>query len=173
MDRKGRAAFSLIELLIVVGIISILATIAVPNFLEAQIRVKVTRVQSDLHLLATGLEAYYIDHIAYPPAPIPFYEPPDKTAYTWFVTTPIPYLSAVPRDFFAARPVNPDPETGGTFGLDGMYLHYLSDPENLDEFWLLFSNGPDCDMDLDSMVYDPSNGTLSNGNLFLSAGSNR
>ena len=32
------AAFTLIELLIVVAIIAILAAIAVPNFLEAQVR---------------------------------------------------------------------------------------------------------------------------------------
>jgi prepilin-type N-terminal cleavage/methylation domain-containing protein len=36
--------FTLIELLIVVAIIAILAAIAVPNFLEAQVRAKVSRV---------------------------------------------------------------------------------------------------------------------------------
>ena len=61
-----RKAFTLIELLIVVAIIAILAAIAVPNFLEAQVRSKVSRARADIRSLATGLEAYRVDNIAYP-----------------------------------------------------------------------------------------------------------
>jgi len=63
MMKKG---FTLIELLIVVAIIAILAAIAVPNFLEAQVRAKVSRVKSDLRSLATALESYYVDNNKYP-----------------------------------------------------------------------------------------------------------
>jgi len=63
---KKCRGFTLIELLIVVAIIAILAAIAVPNFLEAQTRSKVSRCQSDHRSLATGLEAYYIDNNQYP-----------------------------------------------------------------------------------------------------------
>lgn len=59
-------AFTLIELLIVVAIIAILAAIAVPNFLEAQTRSKVSRVKADLRTVATGLEAYAVDSNHYP-----------------------------------------------------------------------------------------------------------
>lgn len=61
-----KKAFTLIELLIVVAIIAILAAIAVPNFLEAQTRAKVSRVASDQRSYATGLETYYLDNNSYP-----------------------------------------------------------------------------------------------------------
>jgi len=61
-----KKAFTLIELLIVVAIIAILAAIAVPNFLEAQTRAKVSRVTADMRSYATGLETYFIDHNSYP-----------------------------------------------------------------------------------------------------------
>ena len=54
-------AFTLIELLIVVAIIAILAAIAVPNFIEAQIRAKVSRVNADMRAISTALEAYCTD----------------------------------------------------------------------------------------------------------------
>jgi prepilin-type N-terminal cleavage/methylation domain-containing protein len=58
--------FTLIELLIVVAIIAILAAIAVPNFLEAQVRAKVARAKSDQRSMATAIESYFVDHGTYP-----------------------------------------------------------------------------------------------------------
>ncbi|HPK03668.1 MAG TPA: prepilin-type N-terminal cleavage/methylation domain-containing protein [Candidatus Sumerlaeota bacterium] len=63
---KRLKGFTLIELLIVVAIIAILAAIAVPNFLEAQVRSKVSRVRADIRSLATGIESYYVDNNIYP-----------------------------------------------------------------------------------------------------------
>jgi type II secretion system protein G len=65
MRHSRKPAFTLIELLIVVAIIAILAAIAVPNFLEAQTRAKVSRAKADMRSLATALETYHIDTNTY------------------------------------------------------------------------------------------------------------
>src|SRR5437773_227450 len=64
---KHIKAFTLIELLIVVMIIAILAAIAVPNYLEAQTRSRVSRELSDMRTIGTALEAYAVDQNRYPP----------------------------------------------------------------------------------------------------------
>lgn len=96
--RNRLKGFTLIELLIVVAIIAILAAIAVPNFLEAQTRSKVTRVKADMRSMATALEAYSVDYNAYP------YDG-YRTSGTWapeynywylskMITTPTAYLTS-------------------------------------------------------------------------------
>ena len=64
-SRASQLGFTLIELLIVVAIIAILAAIAVPNFLEAQTRAKISRTKADMRSMATGLESYQIDNNSY------------------------------------------------------------------------------------------------------------
>ncbi len=101
MARTGRG-FTLIELLIVVAIIGILAAIAVPNFLNAQIRAKVARVQADMKALATALETYRLDRNDYP-----HIFPP-----TWMderyrpLTTPVSYMTSIPLDPFNTNPLD-------------------------------------------------------------------
>ncbi len=64
---KSRLGFTLIELLIVVAVIAILAAIAVPNFLEAQVRSKVSRTRADMAAVSSAIRSYYADHNRYPP----------------------------------------------------------------------------------------------------------
>ena len=64
--RKLTQGFTLIELLIVVAIIAILAAIAIPNFIEAQVRSKVSRAKADMRSIATALEGYRVDNTGYP-----------------------------------------------------------------------------------------------------------
>lgn len=93
MNKKE--GFTLIELLIVVAIIAILAAIAVANFLEAQVRSKVSRVKNDQRNLATGIEAYYVDYSSYPPnthlnlVQSTLYNPPVPSTPVAYVTSAI------------------------------------------------------------------------------------
>lgn len=106
----SHGAFTLIELLMVVAIISVLAVIAVPNYLEATVRARVARVKSDLRATGMALEAYQLDNRHYPWRrwPSPAY---DK----WYtigarctdLTTPVSYVVNV--DF-----TDPFIERGGT-----------------------------------------------------------
>jgi len=114
-----RTAFTLIELLIVVAIIAILAAIAVPNFLQAQVRAKVSRAKSDLKALATALESYLVDYNKYP-EPLDVYRTGKYgfwIGYAHELTTPVAYMSTVDlKDpFNLPGRENNDPNYDGTF----------------------------------------------------------
>jgi prepilin-type N-terminal cleavage/methylation domain-containing protein len=133
---KNRA-FTLIELLIVVAIIAILAAIAVPNFLEAQTRSKVSRFMADLRSTATAQESYFVDNNRYPPADLyPAGHDPavtganDRRALpgaaegyaSVALTSPIAYMTSLPADIFAH----------GGDGLPNAHApHYINDQWNV------------------------------------------
>ena len=193
--RLKPGGFTLIELLIVVAIIAILALIAVPNLLEAQVRAKVARVKSDLRTVATAVEAYAVDRGDYPrnfsygAQTIP----PD-------LTTPVPYLTTtILYDPFATNLIVPGyrgPEKEYTafysyhrivtlaeaarFRFDSPWNpdatsidHPLCNPGAFRKYgqWLLHSIGPDRVWDSQGdwlshdTLYDPTNGTVSFGNI--------
>ena len=56
--KNPKHGFTLIELLIVIAIILILIAIALPNFLEAQVRAKITRTKADMRGLGTSIESF-------------------------------------------------------------------------------------------------------------------
>jgi len=199
-----RSAFTLIELLIVVAIIAILAAIAVPNFLEAQTRSKISRVKSDMRTINTALESYRVDSNKYPAAMEAFgpgvmswdayREPPFHSRIPSILTTPIAYLSSLPEDPFrttrgAAIPLGPFLEQ---FKARHIYFNFdyfravfpgsfnpgvqsnFSVAERLAGAYLFYSVGPDGDETNGTGTngrpnyrdYDPSNGTISHGNIF-------
>jgi prepilin-type N-terminal cleavage/methylation domain-containing protein len=178
--------FTLIELLIVVAIIGLLAAIAVPNYLEAQTRAKIGRVQGDMYNTATAIEMYNIDHGFYaitdwrrgPWLPLqPGWETPaarllGEWGIVWRLSTPIAYISGWPEDPF---------RHGKMEIWDGRYLDYfifedyctVDPPLTLirpNIRWFVFSNGPDMQwqggMEYSwDAHYDSSNGTISLGNI--------
>ena len=82
-----RSSFTLIELLIVVAIIGILAAIAVPNFLNARVRAKISRVVTEERAISQSYLMYRMDRSKYPP------HIDGDPAQHKYVTTPIAYLS--------------------------------------------------------------------------------
>ena len=205
-------AFTLIELLIVVAIIAILAAIAVPNFLEAQVRSKVTRMKSDMRSAAVAIETYRVDHNKYPfdgsngqPSPGPlapynywflpfhlstpisyisssqvvdvFRKPGGTTAHwqwtdvryrnigsSWGTefkrTTPSTWLSAMTQDFggWVMTSVGPDFQYGPSGSSSTTVF-----PGPAPTSWLTGSGYPD-----HTQPYDPTNGTVSYGDIHRS-----
>ncbi len=144
---KAKAAgFTLIELLIVIAIILILISIALPNFLEAQIRGKVAAVQQDLYAATTALEQFRVDRKFYPPDgrwsvvgkgqefvnALMKKKPPNINYINYWrfndhseLTTPTAYLKKLPREPFLQ----------GVFWWDGSFLY-----ENTENIAIEFNN---------------------------------
>jgi len=153
--RKRVLGFTLIELLIVVAIIAILAAIAVPNFLEAQVRSKVSRAKADMRSLATALESYRVDQNQYPPDSVYYnmFRTPriEVESPLYLLTTPLAYMTQIPSDVFPTRAHavwNPaaQPQPYVYFGwCQWKYLQKAFHPEWLDHGyqWLLYTRGPD------------------------------
>lgn len=190
--QEARKAFTLIELLIVVAIIAILAAIAVPNFLEAQTRSKVSRTATDMRSVAVAIEAYRVDNNDYP-MPTYAHSTDGQTDSTFEVdnppqgirsmtrsiglTTPIAYITALPRDVFSPGRMH--------------WFGYCTVKESL---WIMTSLGPNMTQPASAWIdwqggeiqevsalidtqygrslinrtYDPTNGTVSAGDIWKS-----
>lgn len=185
MFKRG---FTLIELLIVVAIIAILAAIAVPNFLEAQVRSKVSRCKADMRTMVTAIESYSIDHNRYPVA---HDRAPYGTASVFHVrtpstlTTPIAYVTSLVHDPFVNQSNPQTPFTG--FPAHELKRYTFFNSKYMDANfgnswnmgaaglegwvggWLMYGFGPDRvalqGTGRTFLPYDPTNGTVSVGNI--------
>ncbi|MBD3267715.1 prepilin-type N-terminal cleavage/methylation domain-containing protein [bacterium] len=170
---KSQKAFTLIELLIVVAIIGILAAIAVPNFLNAQTRAKISRVQADQKNVATALEQYRVDNNSYPPDATN-----RKPVGLYMLTSPVSYIATIPRDPFLSiedRHLPIDATPNGPFFAMGTD----TEAEPRVGTYALAAAGPDHDDDTGNMRgwpatvwwdFDPSNGLYSNGDIMRLGG---
>jgi prepilin-type N-terminal cleavage/methylation domain-containing protein len=61
LNTSRKRGFTLVEIMIVVAIIALLASIAVPNFLRARKRSQATRILEDLRLLDGSIDQYAIE----------------------------------------------------------------------------------------------------------------
>lgn len=162
--------FTLIELLIVVAIIAILAAIAVPNFLEAQVRSKISRAKADMRSLATGIEAYRTD---YPKYPLPTDSnggtidisggtPAAAGATDWWQTR-LPILITTPVAYITTLMEEPFPVDGESALFHYTSRDYVILDQAVDEYddfvqqlllgdtkrgeFFVLSHGPDIDLD--------------------------
>jgi len=61
LSNYRRFGFTLVEIMIVVGVIALLAAIAAPGFLRARRRTQATRVLEDLRLLDHAIDQYAVE----------------------------------------------------------------------------------------------------------------
>ena len=65
--KAGEEGFSLVELMVVIVIIGLLATIVIINVMPAADRAATTKVRADIATLEQAIDIYKIDNLAYPP----------------------------------------------------------------------------------------------------------
>jgi len=63
----GSSGFTLIELMVVVSIVGILVTLAIPSYRISVLKAKEAVLREDLFVMRDVLDKYYADHGNYPP----------------------------------------------------------------------------------------------------------
>ena len=138
---RRRSGFTLVELLVVIGIILILLALLFPAISAVRVRARVADTKQEISKLSSGINAYFVDFHAYP-GPVP-----DAMLATPTVTTP-PYvlvgttqyaLTGAPAS--GTNPVSPSPTvvTGSEnlfLGLEGgLSFPNITATQTQPQFW--------------------------------------
>ncbi len=191
-------SFTLIELLIVVAIIGILAAIAVPNFLNAQMRATITRIIGDHQAVGTAIESYRVDNNEYPSPELASDDDGNITTWPYYLPNrlvqPVSYLSNEKLYDPLGRPLEDLPKLVSRYRFKVFTVATRSDLPGRDSpghtnarrvlgNWMIASHGPNRWLDLPQgfadgnqpydwfwLPYDSSNGLLSGGDILRAQG---
>jgi len=207
--KASQSGFTLIELLIVIAIILILISIALPNFLEAKTRAHVTKIKGEMHTLHIALESYRQDYenkktfipsvpyvvnangvyTAYP-LPYDYIGRMGRTPSVYDITvrwglteltSPIQYLKTLPYASFTTLGsreggnYNAKPDAGSAYEPAWYFYKQYQVGWRAAKEWMLRDTGPDqifnnawmSSIAEPPMLYSPTNGTISRGDIIL------
>jgi general secretion pathway protein G len=100
--RSFTLGFTLVELLVVLAILALLLTLAVPRYFSSIERAKEATLRQDLNLIRESIDKYYADNGIYPKSledlverkyirKLPI-DPITESTETWLITNPEPPL---------------------------------------------------------------------------------
>jgi prepilin-type N-terminal cleavage/methylation domain-containing protein len=126
---QPRSGFTLIEIMIVVAIVAILATIGVPNYIRARKRTQAVRILDDVKMLGQAIDQYAVEHNRMGTVPI---GSSDVVYLLPYIKNGSPLYTSLPNDLlgnpFALTTIDAPPR------IDGATFNALSDVAPAD-FW--------------------------------------
>lgn len=126
-ENRGRSGFTLVELLVAIGIVAILAALLLGGIQAATQAVATAKVSSDIRALETALATFQSEYGHYPPSSITLYES-NSADPGWNVDTTDPtrlsrsrqiITELFPEFDFGAHDINQDGDTNDVIVLSG------------------------------------------------------
>jgi hypothetical protein len=152
--------FLIFAIIIIMGLslVVVISYISKPTPRKPKLTIEeqVAAVQIDLKILELTLGDYYATHNTFADT-------------LTSLTTPIGYFGTRPVAFIDTIPVDPFNLDRRPVGKGQNPYKYIKQGEGEKAEALLYSYGPDTNDDNGSVVYDPQNGTKSNGDIILHA----